>query len=134
MGEKNERISKPVKKGIRSILKGLVILGSLLGGFGLLGLYAVGAWNAINALYYGIRKNGKKFLGYSAGALLSLLGYVDPGIGGAVAVGYGVGLEATGVYRAWKNKELFYDNPGNNLAERSINYPKFLGYRNLSLL
>ncbi len=134
MAEKNGRVSKPVKKGIRSILKGLVILGSLAGGFGLLGLYLVGAWNAIHALYYGIKKNGKKFLGYSAGTLLSLLGYVSPGIGEAVAVGYGVGLEATGVYRVWKNKELFYDNPGNELVERSINYPKFLGYRNLNLL
>ncbi len=125
----SERISKPTKKGIRSIIKGGIILGSLLAGFGLLGLYAVGAYNAIMALYNAAKRNGKKFLGYSAGALLSLLGYANPGIGEAIAISYGAGLEATGAYRIWKNKELFYDNPG--IEQTSLDYPKLLGYKKL---
>jgi len=125
-----ERISKGTKKGIRSILKGAVILGSLISGFGLLGLYAVGVYNALQAIYNAAKKNGKKFLGYSAGALLSFLGPAA-GIGEATAIGYGIGLEATGAYRIWKDKELFYDNPGINLENSSINYPALLGYKKL---
>lgn len=92
-------------KGIRSLIKGALILGSFLTGFGMMGAYVVAGWNGLNCIYGAGKRNAKKFLGYGAGVLLSLF-YPIP-------IPYAIGLEATGAYRIIAKRELFYDNPGN---------------------
>jgi hypothetical protein len=88
-------------KGIRSILKGGVILGSYLAGFGMLGSIIIGVYNGAKSLISAYRKRTREFLGYGAGALACFVPGLD--------ILYGLGLEATGAARIVTNRPMFYD-------------------------
>jgi len=97
------RFSPPVKKGIRSILKGVVVaLASPL----------VLVYNLGQTVYQAYKNNFKKSFSYFLGSLGTFLPWL-----------YFLFLEATGFYRIAANKKLLYDNP-----RRSGDYVTALGY------
>jgi len=94
----------PRRKGLRSLLKGLAIIGSYIAGFGALGAIAVGLYNTARSIYGAYKRKAVNFLGYGAGALLSFAGF-------PIDVLYGAGEGVTGSARIIRNKPMFYDNP-----------------------
>ena len=94
----------PGRKGLRSLIKGAIIIGSYLTGFGALGATLVGLYNGARSLIGLAQRKATHFLGYGAGALLAFAGFPTD-------ILYGAGLGATGAYRIARNKPMFYDNP-----------------------
>ena len=92
-GRKYE-LSRPVRKGFRSIFKGLAVLFG-----GPLAIAGVIGYNVARGAYNLYKRRVSSGLSYMIGGALAWLAPVP----------YGIGLEATGAYRIATNKDLPQD-------------------------